>query len=115
MSEHETIAQRYIDSWNETDPAKRRLIVEEVFTPDATYTDPLASVTGHEAIDQMLAAVQNQFAGMAFRLGPVDGHHDVARFTWELGDDAVVVGFDVIVLADGRIKHVHGFLDKVPG
>ncbi|ALG11850.1 nuclear transport factor 2 family protein [Kibdelosporangium phytohabitans] len=115
MSEYQTTAQRYIDSWNETDPAKRRLIVEEVYTPDATYTDPLGSATGHEAIDQMLAAVQKQFAGMAFRLGDVDGHHDIARFTWELGDEAVVVGFDVIVLAGGRIRHVHGFLDKVPG
>lgn len=114
MTEFETIAQRYIDSWNETDPAKRRLLVEEVYTPDATYTDPLGTATGHDAIDGLLAAVQNQFTGLAFRLGPVDGHHDIARFTWELGDDQFVVGFDVIVLADGRIKHVHGFLDKVP-
>nr|WP_042197390.1 nuclear transport factor 2 family protein [Kibdelosporangium sp. MJ126-NF4]CEL22930.1 probable isomerase [Kibdelosporangium sp. MJ126-NF4]CTQ90069.1 probable isomerase [Kibdelosporangium sp. MJ126-NF4] len=115
MSEYQTIAQRYIDSWNETDPAKRRLIIEEVYTPDATFTDPISTASGHAAIDEMTAAVQQQFAGMRLTLGPVDGHHDIARFTWELGDEAVVVGFDVIVLADGKIKHVHGFFDKVPG
>ncbi|MCW2860664.1 MAG: hypothetical protein JWP48_2372 [Actinoallomurus sp.] len=40
------------------------------------------------------------------------------RFWWELGPqggEAVVVGFDVAVIAqDGRIQVVHGFLDKVP-
>jgi hypothetical protein len=48
----------------------------------------------------------------------VDAHHNLARFTWELGQDgaeAVVVGFDVAVLSeDGRLREVHGFLDKVP-
>ena len=37
---------------------------------------------------------------------------------WELGPagaEAIVVGFDVAVLAeDGRMEAVHGFLDKVP-
>ncbi|SMD25602.1 nuclear transport factor 2 family protein [Kibdelosporangium aridum] len=113
MTEYENTAQRYIDSWNETDPVKRKHIIEELYTSDATYTDPLGTATGPQAIDQMVGAVQQQFAGLTFSLGPVDGHHDIARFTWELGD--AIVGFDVIVLADGKIKNVHGFLDKVPG
>lgn len=112
------IAQRYIDSWNETDPAKRRLLVEEVYTEDGTYTDPLGAVAGHAAIDQMLGVVQQQFAGLRFTLGPVDSHHDIARFTWSLGApdaaEPLVVGFDAIVVADGKIKQVLGFLDKVP-
>jgi hypothetical protein len=55
-----------------------------------------------------------------FRIaGPVDAHHNLARFTWEMAPapsaEAVVVGFDVAVLTDdGRIRQVHGFLDKVP-
>lgn len=117
MTEHQTIAQQYIDSWNETDPGKRRLLVEEVYAGDASYTDPLGAVAGHTAIDQLLGAVQQQFAGLQFTLGPVDGHHDIARFTWSLGhpaEEPLVVGFDVIVVADGKIKQVLGFLDKVP-
>jgi hypothetical protein len=56
---------------------------------------------------------------MTFRLaGPVDAHHDQARFTWELGPDgadALVVGFDVAQRdSDGRLALVLGFLDKVP-
>jgi hypothetical protein len=50
--------------------------------------------------------------------GPVDGHHDQVRFSWELGPagaDAPVAGFDVAVVSDdGRIQTVLGFLDRVP-
>ncbi|MCX4092792.1 nuclear transport factor 2 family protein [Nocardia sp. alder85J] len=118
MSEYETIARRYIDSWNEQDPDKRRALIDELYTADATYTDPLADAAGTAAIDGVVGGAQQQFAGLRFGLGPVDGHHDLARFTWELGvpgAEPLVVGFDVIVLDEGRIARVHGFLDKVPG
>ncbi|MBF6170522.1 nuclear transport factor 2 family protein [Nocardia blacklockiae] len=117
-NDYRTIAQRYIDAWNEQDADKRRALLAEVYTPDATYTDPLASVTGLDAIDQVIAGAQQQFAGLRFTLGDrVDGHHGIARFTWNLGapgGEALVVGFDVIALDGGRIAQVHGFLDKVP-
>ena len=66
-----------------------------------------------------IAAVQDQFPGFTFRLaGPVDGHHGQARFGWELGPDegaAPIAGFDVAVTdGAGRIRRVHGFLDRVP-
>jgi hypothetical protein len=74
---------------------------------------------GADAFDATIAAVQGQFPDFTFRLAGVpDAHHDQARFTWELGPAggaALVVGFDVAVLApDGRIRAVYGFLDKVP-
>ena len=86
---------------------------------DGRYVDPLAEVTGRDQFDAVIAAAQAQFAGMTFRLaGPVDAHHDQARFTWHLGPDgadAVVIGFDVAQRdADGRLALVLGFLDKVP-
>lgn len=43
MSEFTAVAHRYLDAWNETDPAKRRGLVEEVFAADATYTDSARS------------------------------------------------------------------------
>lgn len=49
------------------------------------YTDPLADVVGHEQIAGVIAAAHEQFPGFVFRLaGTVDGHHDTARFSWEL-------------------------------
>ncbi|MEY9963911.1 hypothetical protein ABIA33_001945 [Streptacidiphilus sp. MAP12-16] len=113
------LAERYLATWNETDPTARRRLVADLWAEDGNYTDPLVSADGPDAIDATLGAVQGQFSGLVFTLGgPVDAHHDIARFTWELGPqggEALVIGFDVLVAdADGRIKNVHGFLDKVP-
>ncbi|MBA3906642.1 MAG: nuclear transport factor 2 family protein [Pseudonocardiales bacterium] len=118
MTTFDDSARAYIAAWNTEDDAERREAVATAFAPDATYTDPLADVAGHDGIAALIAGAQQQFAGWTFRLaGPVDGHHGQARFTWTLGPDGqeVVVGFDVVRLDDGgRIKEVLGFLDKVP-
>ena len=113
------MAQRYIDTWNETDPAARRAAVDQLYTEDARYVDPLGVADGREAIAALIGAVHQQFPGFTFRLaGPVDGHHNQARFGWELGPagaEAPIVGFDVAVSDEaGRIQTVLGFLDKVP-
>jgi hypothetical protein len=113
------IVENYLAAWNETDTAARQALITKVFTEDVEYVDPLAEVTGHEAMNGLIAAVQGQFPGMVLSLaGPVDAHHNVARFTWNLGPaggEEIVVGFDVAVLGeDGRIRRVNGFLDKVP-
>jgi hypothetical protein len=105
----------YLQTWNETDPAARRKAIDELWAPDGVYTDPMAVAAGRDQIDATIAAVQGQFPGLAFTLaGPVDAHHDIARFAWSLGDE-LVIGFDVLVLdATGQIARVYGFLDKVP-
>ena len=119
MSDADTTVARYLDMWNETDAAARRALVEEVCAPDVRYVDPLAAVTGRDAVDGLIGAVQQQFAGLTFTPGgATDAHHEQARFTWHLGrpgDEPLVVGFDVVEFApDGRIAKVLGFLDKVP-
>jgi hypothetical protein len=119
MTATPALAERYIAAWNATDPAARRALVEEVFAEDVTYTDPMADVAGRAALDATIAAVHGMFPGFVFRLaGPADAHHDQLRFTWHLGpegEEAPVVGSDVAVTdAEGRIRTVLGFLDRVP-
>ena len=118
MSDIQNLVERYIAAWNETDPAARRSLLDEVVAADARYTDPLADVTGRDGLDAVIGAVQAQFPGLVFTLGPVDAHHHIARFTWQLGPaggEALVIGFDVAAVGeDGLIAGVLGFLDKVP-
>ncbi len=119
MSTFDQLAESYIALWNETDPSSRRRGVEELWSEDARYIDPMAAVQGRDAIEQTIAAVQDQFPEFEFRLaGPVDAHHNQARFTWELGPaggEAPIVGFDVAVTdGDGRLETVLGFLDRLP-
>ncbi|NGN64523.1 nuclear transport factor 2 family protein [Streptomyces sp. A7024] len=113
------LVESYLAAWNETDAAKRKHLLAETFAADVRYVDPLVDVRGHDGLDATIAAVQGQFEGLVFSLGgPVDAHHDIARFTWHLGPEGgepLVIGFDVAVMDDeGRISQVHGFLDKVP-
>lgn len=112
------LAESYIEIWNETDTAARKALIADTWTADASYTDPLADVTGHDAIDGLVAAVQAQFPGFVFRrLGEVDTHHAFLRFSWEAGPAdgaAVVAGTDVALISNGRLRRVVGFLDLVP-
>ncbi|MGW7609913.1 nuclear transport factor 2 family protein [Streptomyces sp. NPDC054766] len=117
---YETAVTHYFEAWNAGGRDTLTKAVVAAWTADGTYTDPLADVRGHEQIAAVITAAHEQFPGFAFRLlGAVDGHHDTARFGWELVDEtdgsAPVAGFDVIVLdGEGRIRSVHGFLDRVP-
>jgi hypothetical protein len=113
------LIEGYLACWNETDSATRRELIAKTWADDASYVDPLVDAHGHDAIDAAIVAAQGQFPGHVFTLaGPVDTHHDVARFSWGLGrvgDDPLVLGSDVAsVGADGRFARVVGFHDKVP-
>jgi len=117
---YESAVARYFEAWNAREPEARAKAVAAAWAVGGSYTDPLADVVGHDKIAAVIAAAHEQFPGFAFRIdGPVDGHHDTARFSWELVSEAdgsaPVAGSDVITLAgDGRIRSVHGFLDRVP-
>ncbi|MBN6039336.1 nuclear transport factor 2 family protein [Amycolatopsis sp. 195334CR] len=119
MTDFTALAERYLAAWNATG-TERRALIEELFTENAGYTDPLGAVTGWDDIEKFFATAAEQFAGLRFSLhGAVDGHHDIARFTWHLGPEGaaepLAIGFDVLVVENDRIARVHGFLDKVPG
>ena len=118
MSEPDQIAETYIATWNETDPARRRALLEQGWGEAATYRDPMAGVEGHAALDALIAGGHARFPGFRFALmGPAGGYEGVVRLAWSLGPDGVappIEGSDVIVVREGRIAQVIGFLDKVP-
>jgi len=112
------VVDTYLAAWNAA-PAERTALLDAHFSPDLTYTDPLAQVAGRDGLHALVDGVRAQFPGFVFTpVGDVDGHHDRVRFQWGLGPEGaepVVIGFDVVVLDDeGRIRDVHGFLDRVP-
>lgn len=113
-----TIVDRYFAAWNERDPAARSEAVAAAFIDDARYCDPLADVTGHVGIAQMMGALQEQHAGLSLRVSSaVDAHHDLLRFGWEAVDaegNVSVSGIDIAVVSpDGRLASLHGFFGDV--
>jgi hypothetical protein len=119
MTDFADLADRYIAMWNETDAKRRSNLIEQLWTDNAKYTDPLMSGDGHAGIDALVQGVQQRFPGYRFRLtGKVDGHGDRMRFGWELGDGkapAPIAGIDFgVVSADGRLQSITGFIDRIP-
>ena len=113
------LLENYLACWNETDAAARRALIDEHWSDEPSYVDPLVDIRGRDALDATIAAVHAQFPDFVFTaVGRVDAHHDVARFGWGLGPagaEPVVIGFDVVRTdAEGRIAGVAGFLDRVP-
>ena len=109
----------YVESWNETDPARRQAAIARAWAATGTYRDPLMTSDGPAGIDAMLAAVQARFPGFVLkRVSAIEAHNGSARFSWSLGPasgPAVVEGVDFCALAaDGRLASVVGFIDKMP-
>ncbi|WP_030857417.1 nuclear transport factor 2 family protein [Streptomyces sp. NRRL S-37] len=118
MSGFDEPARRYLASWNERDPVRRRALVDALWTDDAGYVDPITAAEGRDAVEEVMATAQRQFPGLVYRpAGKADGHHGVARLGWELAPDggpAVIVGLAVMVTERSRLRRLHGFLDPVP-
>ncbi|CCD99666.1 nuclear transport factor 2 family protein [Bradyrhizobium sp. STM 3809] len=118
MTDFAGIAESYIALWNAREPKERRALLARQWTADSTYVDPLMRGEGHDGIEALIAGVQQRFPDFRFRLlGPANGHGDHVRFSWSLGPetgDGPIQGTDFVELADGRIRRVTGFLDKVP-
>ena len=115
----EAAVAAYVESWNETDPARRQAAIARAWSPQARFRDPVMASDGHAGLDAMLAAVQARFPGFVLkRTSPVDAHNGSARFTWSLGPASgptVVEGVDFCALdAEGRLESVVGFFDKIP-
>jgi SnoaL-like domain len=116
MPETDTTVSRCIEMWNETDARRRRELVTQVVSDDATYLDPLMAGQGVDGIDAMIAGAQQQYPGHRFTLvaGP-DAHHDRVRFTWSLspdGGEPIAIGVDFATLDDdGRMRSITGFLE----
>jgi hypothetical protein len=123
MTNFDTQVQDYLAIWNEADEEKRAELARKLFTPDATYVDPMVAATNPDVIAATVGAVRGQFPGWTFRqVGEIDAHNSFARFRWALSpdastapEDAPVIGFDVASFTeDGAIERVTGFLDRVP-
>jgi hypothetical protein len=116
-SDLNTLVNRYIAAWNETDAGRRRELVAGTWSEDGTYVDPLMTGAGHDSIATMIALAQERFPDHRFELsfGP-DAHNNRVRFAWRLygpdGDQPVAAGVDFGTVAeDGRLRSVTGFLE----
>lgn len=102
--------------FGEHDASKRLVAIRELYTEDATFHEPHASFTGHDAINGAVTALLASLpSGFAFApLGSATGHHGLGRLRWESrkpGQPAGMTGTDVAYVREGRIQILFVFLD----
>lgn len=110
----QTTIDSYFSCWNSPDETSRMDAIQRTWTADATSTDPLADVGGHDAIAAMMASVGEQYPGHRFaQIGNIDVHHDLVRWGWQMVDaegQQVIDGIDVAWIdSSGRIAKLAGF------
>ena len=83
MTDIQKIATSYIDLWNERAADRRRDMLKQNWTDDASYIDPLMSGDGRDGVDALIAGVQQRFPEFKFRAFPGDanGFGDRLRFS----------------------------------
>lgn len=86
-AEADALVARYVAMWNQPDADRRRAEIAALWAEDGVHVTAAAERHGHDAIaaeaaDAYGAYVAKGFAFCAAR--PIDGHHDVIRFEWEL-------------------------------
>ncbi|MGZ4678226.1 MAG: nuclear transport factor 2 family protein [Acidimicrobiia bacterium] len=116
----QSTVDRHLAGYCETDPARRRELLDGAWHPTGTLVDPPFDATGPAEIAALVDAVLGHYPDHRFRrTSTIDAHHDHARYGWELvgPDGAVAVtGTDFLTLDDaGRITGIVGFFgDPTP-
>ncbi|MGA2951676.1 MAG: nuclear transport factor 2 family protein [Caulobacteraceae bacterium] len=118
MPDPKTIASDYIALWNETDGAARERRLNDQWTTNARFVDPIAKAVGAGEMSAFIGSVHDRFPGYRFALrGEPGGYDDHVRLSWSLGpagEEPPIEGSDVLTLKEGLVDAVIGFFDKVP-
>jgi hypothetical protein len=119
MSDLAPTVDTYLDGWNETQPARRAELIDQVWSADGRLIDPPLDASGRAEISDMAQSLHAQFPDHYFRRSSaIDEHHGHFRFAWELvsSDGTVALtGLDVGELApDGTIARITGFFGDLP-
>lgn len=121
MNDVEGMIKSYVASWNEPDPAARRRVIEETWTPDGIYRNATTEFAGYQGLEDAVTAAHQAFSanGFSFRVAGIDRNHDAVRYRWEMvptgGGDPDSIGTHVAMVGtDGRLVSDHQFIDKPP-
>jgi nuclear transport factor 2 (NTF2) superfamily protein len=121
MQDTNEMIERWVASWHEPDPDRRRATIDELWAADCAYRNVRAEFIGRDGIQDAVTAAHETWVepGYAFRVARIDVNHDAVRYTWEMvrsdGEEPASVGTHFALLdAAGRLVNDHQFIDKAP-
>jgi hypothetical protein len=106
----------YDRAWNADEARAREALLRAMWAEKGRYVDPMADVSGPEAVSRMIGNFRLIFTGAQVRStsGVADGGGGWVTFDWvilsKLGRRKLFTGFDVAHFdADGKIEFLAGF------
>jgi hypothetical protein len=107
------------DVFGENDPARRRTVIDEIFTEDCVFYDPNTGVyRGRDEIDRVAGAIRATHPDLRYQ--PIAAPEEVGdggRLQWvsgRPGEAPAYAGTDFIIARGGRIAALYLFFDKLP-
>ena len=123
MNNPQSLADRYVAVWNETDPARRRQQIAELWTPSGQHYVGARAVRGHEALESRVRESHEKNVrdgGNSFRaVQDARRLHDIVVFHWEMlgaeGETVEGTGLEFLILdGEGRILVDYMFYPAYP-
>ncbi|MTB89025.1 hypothetical protein GGQ26_11760 [Aeromicrobium sp. zg-629] len=115
MNDTEAIVTTHLDTWNSPAGPERLTAIASVYAPDVVIGEPQGTLTGHEGMEQAIAALQSQVPGTELRRsGPIQVAQDLVTYPWSLGtpDGPVVAsGRDVLFIRDHDVAALYVVID----
>ena len=118
---HELLHRMLQEVFGEGDAARRRASIKELYTDDCVVEVPQGVFVGHDALDKLAGDVRAMHPDFVYTPhGAPQALHDAGRLAWgsgPRGKEPEYTGEDVIIVRDGKITALYGFLDSksMPG
>jgi SnoaL-like domain len=109
-----------LEVFGERDSERRKSVINELYTENCTFNDmdSDAPSVGRLALNAKVEHLLKPVPGFVFRVtGPAQVIQEVGRLRWQFGPDGaapVVMGMDVAIFEQGRIRSLYAFLDAAP-
>jgi hypothetical protein len=81
------LLRRNLDVFGENDPARRRALIDEIFTEDCVFCDPNNGIyRGRDEIDRIAGAIKETHPDFQYQpIAEPDGSGDGGRIQWVSG------------------------------
>jgi hypothetical protein len=118
---HELLHRMLQEVFGEGDAARRRAAIKELYTDDCVVDVPQGLFVGHDALDKLAGDVRATHPDFVYAPhGAPQALHNAGRLAWGSGPRGKkpdYTGEDVIIVRDGKIAALYGFLDSksMPG
>jgi len=120
MSSISTLLTRNLqDVFGENDSTRRRAAIDEIFTEDGVFYDPINGAhRGRDEIDRVAAAIRTTHPDFRYQsIAEPEELGNGGRLKWmsgRPGEAPAYAGTDFIIVRDGRIAALYLFFDKLP-